>query len=62
MQTIIARILRVTFIPPQPSKDVYKYSFLPQAVNDWNALSEASQATIQVTDPAAFKAQIKELL
>ena len=47
-----------SFIPPQPSKDVYKHSFFPQAVNDWNALSES---TIQITDPAAFKAQISEL-
>ena len=47
-----------SFIPPQQSKDVYKHSFFPQAVNDWNALSES---TIQITDPAAFKAQISEL-
>ena len=31
-----------SFIPPQPSKDIYKYSFFPQAVNDWNALSRVN--------------------
>ena len=40
-----------------PYKDVHKYSFFPQTDNDLNALSTA---TIQITDPAAFKSQIKE--
>lgn len=47
-----------SFIQPQPSKDCYKYSFIPRSVTEWNSLSED---TITVTDPIAFKAQLQHL-
>jgi hypothetical protein len=46
------------FIPPQPSKDLYKFSFLPRAVNEWNSLSES---TITTPEPKLFKAKLQEL-
>ncbi|XP_072047249.1 uncharacterized protein [Amphiura filiformis] len=60
VQTLLHPVTRSTrnnhskaFIPPQPSKDTYKFSFLPRAVSEWNSLPES---TIAITDPTAFKA------
>ncbi|XP_072046548.1 uncharacterized protein [Amphiura filiformis] len=49
VQTLLHPVTRSTrnnhskaFIPPQPSKDTYKFSFLPRAVTEWNSLPESS--------------------
>ena len=41
------------------NKNVYKYSYFPKTVTDWNNLSHS---IVQIQDPANFKAAVLEIL
>ena len=40
---------------PSASKDVYKYSFLPQTIRDWNDLPESLISSFELSDDSVSK-------
>ena len=46
------------FIQPRPKKDVYKYSFFPRTIREWNSLPEE---LIQIESSEEFKSRLTKL-
>ena len=40
---------------PSASKDVYKYSFFPQTIRDWNDLPESLISSSELSDDSVSK-------
>ena len=45
----------LAFQIPSASKDVYKYSFLPQTIRDWNDLPESLISSSELSDDSVSK-------
>ena len=45
----------LAFQIPSASKDVYKYSFFPQTIRDWNDLPESLIYSSELSDDSVFK-------
>ena len=45
----------LTFQIPSASKDVYKYSFFPQTIRDWNNLTESLISSSELSDVSVSK-------
>ena len=45
----------LAFQKPSPSKDVYKYSFFPQTIRDWNDLPESLISSSELSDDSVSK-------
>ena len=45
----------LAFQIPSASKDVYKYSFFPQTIRDWNNLPEPLISSSELSDDSVFK-------
>ena len=45
----------LAFQIPSASKDVYKYSFFPQTIRDWNDLPESLISTSELSDDSVSK-------
>ena len=45
----------LAFQIPSASKDVYKYSFLPQTIRDWNDLPESLISSAELSDDSVSK-------
>ena len=45
----------LTFQIPSASKDVYKYSFFPQTIRDWNDLPESLISSAELSDESVSK-------
>ena len=45
----------LAFQIPSASKDIYKYSFFPQTIRDWNDLPESLISSSELSDDSIFK-------
>ena len=45
----------LAFQIPSASKDVYKYSFFPQTIRDWNDLPESLTSSSELSDDSVSK-------
>ena len=45
----------LAFQIPSASKDVYKYSFFPQTIRDWNDLPESLISSSELSDDSVSK-------
>ena len=45
----------LTFQIPSASKDVYRYSFFPQTIRDWNDLPESLMSSSELSDDSVSK-------
>ena len=45
----------LAFQIPSASKDVYKYSFFPQTIMDWNDLPESLISSAELSDDSVSK-------
>ena len=45
----------LAFRIPSDSKDVYKYSFFPQTIRDWNDLPESLISSSELSDDSVSK-------
>ena len=53
--TLFPRLGVAEISTPWPSKDVYKYSFFPQTIRDWNDLPESLISFSELSDDSVSK-------
>ena len=51
----------LAFQMPSASKDVYKYSFFPQTIRDWNDLPESLISSSELSDDSVSKSNSKAM-